>query len=366
MLLSGCMTSYITPSTELQFDKDNYLILSKSGYQHYLEPGKIVITAELPKGKKGSFSYWPANAPEKKITTVIDSTWDRLHHRQFLVVDPSEKYLAQIEIEGYKTRLISLLPQAKRGEDVTFLVAGDSRAPNAKDQIKIVNQMNKEDASLYVHLGDMVTYGDSVKEWDAFFHMQKTLLEKMLFLPVIGNHDLEWGNFLNWLFHEEDQYVTPPRYYASSHGDVYFIMLDSTADIVEGDAQYNFLIDHLEKTKKENFSHTFISLHHPAYSSGWHKGNKNILEVVTPVAEQYGVRAIFAGHEHHYERTKKINGVTHFVSGGAGSKLRKVKGNENTAFAKSIFHYLRVTVTGSVVNIKAIDQGGEVIDDVTL
>jgi len=360
------MTSYITHSTELRFDDDNYLSLSKSGYQHYLEPGKVVITAELPKGKKGTLSYWPVNSPEKKKTAVIDNTWDRLHHRHFLTIDPSKKYVAQIEVEGHKTRLISLLPQAKRGEDITFLVAGDSRAPNADDQLKIVNQMNKEDASLYVHLGDMVTYGDSVKEWDAFFRMQKTLLDKMLFLPVVGNHDLEWGNILNWLFHEKDQYVTPPRYYSSSHGDVYFIMLDSTVDIVEGDEQYNFLIDRLEKAKKEDFSHVFLALHHPAYSSGRHKGNKNIREVVTPVAEKYGVRAIFAGHDHHYERTKKINGVTHFVSGGAGSELRKVKGNKNTAFAKSVFHYLRVTITGSVVNIKAIGQSGEVIDDVTL
>ena len=344
----------------------NFLTLNKKLYQHYVAPGKLIVVIELPKGVQGTLSYWPKSSPNEKRHVMVDETWNRIRHQHHLELDSSKIYVAQLEIEGRKTRLIPLIPQQQRGEEFVFLIAGDSRNENKIHQLKVVEQMKKEDAQLYVHLGDMVTYGDSDEEWAFFFNTQKALLDKLMFLPVIGNHDLARSNILNWVFGSQNPYLGTPRYYATANGDAYFIILDSNNDIQTDDIQYDFLVDQLNKAKNQKYEHIFIFLHHPAYSSGWHKGNENIQDVISPIAEEFGVRAIFAGHEHHYERTKKINGVTYYVSGGGGSDLRSVKGDKNTAYAKSVFHYLRVSISGNKVNIKAIDQDGIIFDNANL
>ncbi len=364
--LFSCTVNYAEESAKPSLDEKNYLNLSKNPYQYYIAPGKMVITVELPQGKSGTLSYWPKLFPDQKKTVIVDESWDRHHHKAYFDVDPSIEYIAQILFDGEKTKPLPLIPEVQRGENFTFLVAGDSRSPGIVNQQKIIDQMMKEEASVYVHLGDMVTYGDSVTEWDRFFRLQTPLLEKMLFFPVIGNHDVAWGNIFNRLFRPNDKYVTPPRYYAVTSGDAYFIILDTTIKIHPGDMQFDFLVSELEKAKQENFSYIFLFSHHPAQSSGWHGVNNSMQNVVVPLAEQYGVKAMFAGHDHHYERTHKINGVTYFVSGGAGSILREVEENKHTAFAKRVFHYLRISVRDEGINIKAIDENGRVIDEVEL
>ena len=63
--------------------------------------------------------------------------------------------------------------------------------------------------------------------------------------------------------------------------------------------------------------------HHPLYSSGASHGSDTALrDQLEPLFIKYGVDAVFAGHEHFYERIKPQKGIYYFVSGGA-AKLRK-------------------------------------------
>ena len=63
---------------------------------------------------------------------------------------------------------------------------------------------------------------------------------------------------------------------------------------------------------------TIVVLHHPPYSAGYQGSNDR--RRATPSRrsfERYGVQLVLSGHDHDYQRSTPINGVTYVVSGAA-------------------------------------------------
>ena len=67
------------------------------------------------------------------------------------------------------------------------------------------------------------------------------------------------------------------------------------------------------------------------------------------------VDAVFAGHEHHYQR-KTVDGILHVITGGGGAPLYDRE--EDGGF----YHFVRVTVDGDRVSAEVIDMNGKVRD----
>src|SRR3954453_23566646 len=67
-----------------------------------------------------------------------------------------------------------------------------------------------------------------------------------------------------------------------------------------------------------------------------------------PLFVKHGVKAAFSGHEHFYERTKPQQGITYFISGGAGS-LRpndiRPTGITDAGFDRD-YHFMLVEISG--------------------
>ena len=59
--------------------------------------------------------------------------------------------------------------------------------------------------------------------------------------------------------------------------------------------------------------------HHPLYSSGKTHGPATYLRLLLePLFVKYGVNAVFAGHEHVYERVQPQKGIYYFTEGASG------------------------------------------------
>jgi hypothetical protein len=67
------------------------------------------------------------------------------------------------------------------------------------------------------------------------------------------------------------------------------------------------------------------------------------------------VDAVFAGHEHYYQR-KVIDGVMQIITGGGGAPLYDRE--EDGGF----YHFTRVTVDGDKVSGEVVDIDGKVRD----
>jgi Calcineurin-like phosphoesterase/Purple acid Phosphatase, N-terminal domain len=142
---------------------------------------------------------------------------------------------------------------------------------------------------------------------------------------VLGNHDVRHRDGAAYL----DNFYPPlhnpgstKRFYSFDWGGAYFVALDSELyhdDRGAGpEEQKAFLERDLAATRKR---WKFAFLHRSLYSSSRHGPDELIREDLEPLFARYGVDVVFSGHDHVYERTAPVMGVTHVVSGGGGREL---------------------------------------------
>ncbi|HKY36794.1 MAG TPA: hypothetical protein VJN18_12690 [Polyangiaceae bacterium] len=81
-----------------------------------------------------------------------------------------------------------------------------------------------------------------------------------------------------------------------------------------------------------------------------------------PVLEKYQVPRVLSGHDHHYERSNVLNGVTYVVTGGGGRGTRPVGHSSFTAFSEAVIHFVFVEITASRLVLHAIDGTGREFD----
>ena len=110
-------------------------------------------------------------------------------------------------------------------------------------------------------------------------------------------------------------------------------------------------------------------LHRPPYSSGAHGGieNPNLETHLVPLFEQYGVDMVFAGHDHHYERSYK-SGVYYIVAGGGGAPLRRANQTPNPyqQHAEMTYHHCTIDIDGATATMAARYNDGTVFDSVVM
>lgn len=135
------------------------------------------------------------------------------------------------------------------------------------------------------------------------------------FFPALGNHD--WGapGALPYL-----DYFTLPgneRYYDVARGPVHVFVVDSDPrepdGVDPGSPQARWLCERLGASSAR---WKLVFLHHPPWSSGRH-GSTAWTQWSFAAC---GAHAVFAGHDHHYERIAR-EGIVYFVNGVGGSDL---------------------------------------------
>ncbi|TMG08100.1 MAG: metallophosphoesterase family protein, partial [Chloroflexi bacterium] len=115
--------------------------------------------------------------------------------------------------------------------------------------------------------------------------------------------------------------------------------------------------------------HKFAFWHYPLYADSSSQPSDSYLDGpnnLEGVLAQYGVNIVFNGHAHQYERNyPQITGspMLSYVTGGGGAALGSVSGQSSfDAYAKAIFHYLLVMVSGSSVTVTPTDENGATFD----
>lgn len=77
---------------------------------------------------------------------------------------------------------------------------------------------------------------------------------------------------------------------------------------------------------------------------------------------RHGVHLVFSGHDHVYERTLPMDGVTSLVTGGGGKSLYKARNKGWTAASASAHHATFVRVTRESLNLEAVKPDGTILD----
>ena len=87
--------------------------------------------------------------------------------------------------------------------------------------------------------------------------------------------------------------------------------------------------------------------------------------MLTPILDRHRVDLVLAGHDHHYERTHPIDGITYVVSGG-GCKTTPVGRSDFTAAAESTLQFLHIDIDSDRLSARAIRSDGSLADQFEL
>ncbi|MDH3294988.1 MAG: metallophosphoesterase, partial [Acidimicrobiia bacterium] len=146
------------------------------------------------------------------------------------------------------------------------------------------------------------------------------------FFPALGNHDYhEVGGLDVYLDYFSLPGGTIPtsatsgteRYYDFVSGPVHFFVLNSNNEEPDGRSSTSPQAQWLQaQSAASTAPWQIVLMHHPPFSSGSHGSTS---DMQWPF-ESWGVDAVFAGHDHNYERLAKGN-IPYFVVGSGGAGL---------------------------------------------
>jgi len=237
-----------------------------------------------------------------------------------------------------------------------FALVGDSR-DGEKVYRQLMQRFLDRKPNFVIHLGDMVTRAGG-KEWKEFFEISKPI--DVPFFPVMGNH--EGGGTLRGEEMYQKQFVLPEgrTYYAFHAGGCLFVILDSEKGkekIV--DEQGAWLEDTLSSSN-EKFK--FVFIHRPlflpmdSFKTGRAMDKYPIeRDRLHQLFMKSGVKAVFAGDDHRYDRTER-NNILYIITGGGGAPIYTFKDSGG------YFHYVWVSVESGKMEAEVIDLDGQIRD----
>ena len=247
-------------------------------------------------------------------------------------------------------------------ESLKFAVIGDS-GTGERPQYEVADQMlasrTQFPFELVLMLGDNLYGRQEPQDFVTKFEQPyaKLLQAGVLFYASLGNHD---GAANRSYSHFN---MKGERYYSYVRKHVRFIALDTN----QMDPKQLAWLDATLKQAAEPWKICYF--HHPIYSNaGRHGSNVDLRVLLEPVFVKYGINAVFAGHDHVYERIKPQKGITYFVGGSSG-KLAPGDVRPSPSTAASFDRdqvFMLVDVDGDDMRFQARSRSGQTVDSGTI
>jgi hypothetical protein len=246
-----------------------------------------------------------------------------------------------------------------RDGSIRFVVIGDTgTGTEQQQQLADVMVRYREvfPFEFVLMMGDNMYGGEKPADFKTKFEdvYRKLLDDKVKFYATLGNHDESNQRFYaNFNMNGEE-------YYRLKKGDVSFYCLNSN---YMDKRQVKWLEEELSKDTAE---WKIAFFHHPPYSSGGkHGSSSGLRQIVEPIFLQHGVNAVFAGHEHFYERLKPQKGIYYFIS-GAGGKLRAGDVKKGSPLTEKAYDrdmsFMLVEIVEDKLHFQVISRTGEEVD----
>lgn len=254
--------------------------------------------------------------------------------------------------------------RAGDADHLRFAVIGDM-GDGSTHQYNVAKRMQEWSPEIVVTVGDNVYPNAAPEEFGPnFFTPYEALLANTCFYPTLGNHDVRTANGAPYLsVFRLPQEPSKGRYYAFDDGPARFWCLDSNESLAPGSAQYEWLA---ADAAASHATWKFAAFHHPPYSSGLHGQEARNRRWLPALFSKLGFQLVFTGHDHHYERSKPIGGVTYVVTGGGGAMLYGTTEQPFTAAKSTRHEFVAVSVYKHRLGITTIGEQGQRIDAASL
>jgi hypothetical protein len=253
------------------------------------------------------------------------------------------------------------------------VVYGANRT-NGGDHALVARAAAAEQARLAIHTGDMVINAADEQLWSRWFFEESDLLRHTPLITTVGNHEIT-DDGVSYARYFGD--ASRPTYHSLDYGPLHLVVLDAYeraagADPQQGamsDAQVAWVEEDLRSVPADK--HVWVVVHqgpfaHPAHMRPGHGGSERVRTAIQAAARRHPIEAVFAGHEHFYERGE-VDGLRYFVVGGGGAPLEDPDPSFPTVeAAHKALSFVSLQVCGCHVTGQAKDIAGRVLDSFTL
>jgi hypothetical protein len=257
---------------------------------------------------------------------------------------------------------------ANPSAQITVAVIGDTRDGYTTWGQALMQAQMLGPPDLIMFSGDAVTLGPIQSEWDVFWTQAEPVLHSIPLISAHGNHDVNSINYYSQLALPGDE-----EDYSLDYGAVHITVLNDTpvdmADLSGKAAQ--FLDSDLKAHDSAPWK--FLLHHRPMWSAAAAHGSDPALRALwQPIVDAHKVDMVWNGHDHDYERTKPMRGMTpgatpadgtiYVVAGTAGAPLYDNGMGFWTQVSLKTFNLVIVHARTGMLDAHAYDQSGNSVD----
>jgi 3',5'-cyclic AMP phosphodiesterase CpdA len=231
----------------------------------------------------------------------------------------------------------------------------------ARGQYAVAGAMNyyheQNPYDVVVLAGDNIYNDGEIEKIGAVFEhpYEKLLTQGVKFHACLGNHDIRTEN--------GDPQIKYPgfnmqgRYYTFRRDAVQFFALDTNRN-AEWENQVIWLEQELSQS---DALWKVVFGHDPFYSSGHYGVSQSLIKRFTPLFKKYNVQLYINGHDHHYERTRNIDGTTYLTT-GSGAGVRPVGRSQWTEYSAERLAFASYEVYPDRIEVKAMGTDKRIFD----
>jgi len=381
----------------------------KGPYLQWPTPESMTVMWETSAPSSSRVTWWETEPVHSglggRARTLVESTAEvtdaaekRVHRLMVGGLAPATTYHYRVDsrtADGIAVESDShpLKTAPLTGTPFSFAVTSETGG-YGDDQInrRLFEEIARHRPDFLLVVGDAVANGAEYGDWARwFFDPGRELLHSTPFYLCLGNHEEgsrapaggPYAPARTW-FHEFTAFPEPGTFYGFDYGDVHFTALDSTSlvdyvdgvpratgELEPGSPQLHFLAEDLAAADAK---WKIAFYHYPPYVSGDYEVAS--MRELGPMLEQGGVQVVFSSHTIVYERSHPLRGgeldeekgIVYIVAGGAGAKADWLhpKRAWHTAQSRAVPHFVQGVVAGRRLELRAIDQDGQVFDWLTL
>ncbi len=360
LFLSGCPEATIT--------KDPYL--------QNVTTGGMTICWETASACLGSVNYSVSGSMQAETFTAVENIPQTFHairlknlstetYYDYQIINKVESGLFKkwVDIPGPSS---TFRTAPYTGTPFSFTVWGDSQ-DNPDIFGKLINLMGDYNPDIAVGVGDLVSDGWELSEWDLkHFGPMKDFRKRIPVFSAIGNHENESIYFYKYFSQPGNDH-----WFSFTYGNSIFLVLDSVI-FFPYSPQHLWFLNTVKSDEFRNAAHKFVFFHYPPYTELWNShyydGDQLTRDYLVPVIEKSGVDIVFSGHTHAYERGRWPQDgepFTYYVvtgGGGGGLDTEAWKDWPQIEINVSQHHFVIIDVDGEHLSGNAVNLDGEIID----
>jgi acid phosphatase type 7 len=349
---------------------------SKSPYIQFPTPDTVTVMWEGTTNMPGTVRFGPGQdltqtfdniipvAKESRTTALVKAGPTNITYFLYKAsipgLLPHAVYSYQVAVGNQLSEVTQFRTLDPHAQEARFIVYGDSRSDPKKHRA-LAGMFAAYRPEFVLHTGDLVAKGQDYSLWSReFFEPMAAVIDRTPFFSVIGNHEQDGTNYLNYFDLPGNE-----LWYSLDAGPVHVLALDFRYPKTDH-PQFRFAEADL---KKSHAAWKIVILHTPIYNIGGHAsnwGHENYL----PLFHKTHVDLVLAGHSHMYERFRPLAprsarakwAITHITTGGGGANLHNALPHPSLFVHATTNHFVVFEANAGTLKGTAVSVDGSLID----